>query len=421
MLVRSTMTLPEPSLSRRSQNMLSFAREFLYYRDLQGNVPPDYVNLGMAENLLTKDLVEERLDHCRRVFQQKVNGHYEEYRGTSAFREALADYFAYVLETDVNPSCIVAGAGATALIEMLMFSIAGPGDVILAPVPRYPGFDVDIGARSGVEMQPVRRRIEDGYRITEVELSRAMSIAHEAGKRVSGILFSNPDNPTGKVYSTEELQLLVTFAETHDLHIISDEIYAGSLVKGKFCSLLRCKPASNRIHVVTGLSKDFCLAGFRTGCVISNHSDLLSALGKLCRFSSISVDTQQLLTQFLSDKRFIQYYTEINRKRLEDRHHLVELALLSLGIKSFGPSTAGLCAWLDLREYMKSPTKLEEERIFNMLLEKHHVRLTPGQCCHSIEMGFFRACVTAEQDWRSLEDALSRVALGLKQYSQAQI
>lgn len=399
-----------PKLSARSQEMLRLAQNNLYYRTPKNNKAGDFVDLGMAENLLTQELVHERLEVSRQRYRGNESSRYAEYRGQENFRNAMANYYSRVLAAEINPETMIAAAGATPIVEMVVFAIAEPGDAILVIAPWYPGFNMDVGARTGVSMIPVLRTVEDGYQLTAEALARARHEASAAGKRVRGILFSNPDNPTGKVYSQDELRLLSNFAEDHNLHILADEIYAGTVYEGEFHSFLKLQPDSHHIHVITGLSKDFCLAGYRVGCLISNHEGILQSLAKLCRFCSISLDTQYLLADFLSDADFLQLHISENKRRIRNQHDFFAETLQRFGLQSYSCSTGGLFVWLDFRQHLRDATNEEEERLFSMILEDCHVRITPGQCCHAAERGFFRACITTYQDPAVLEGAMCRIA-----------
>lgn len=399
-----------PNLSARCQRMLRFAQNNLYYRTAQETKAQDFVDLGMAENLLTQELVHARLDVSRQQYRGHANSRYAEYRGVRTFREAMANYYSQVLASEIDPENIIAAAGATPIVEMIVFAIAEPGDAILVLAPWYPGFDLDVGSRTGVSMVPVPRTVEEEYQLTEEALARAMHEAGSAGRKVRGILLSNPDNPTGRVYSKEELYLLSSFAENHDLHILADEIYAGSVYEGNFLSFLALQPGSQHIHVITGLSKDFCMAGYRVGCLISNHAEILQSLAKLCRFCSISLDTQFLLADFLSDADFVEFHIAESKRRIKHQHRCFAETLARLGLKSYSSRAGGLFVWLDFRGHLREATDEEEERLFSLILKDSHVRITPGQCCHATERGFFRACITTCPDYAVLDGAMDRIA-----------
>ncbi|KAI7751256.1 hypothetical protein M8C21_016018, partial [Ambrosia artemisiifolia] len=203
------------------------------------NNPNGIIQMGLAENQLSFDLLESWLSNnpdssgftAQSVSSFKELALFQDYHGLPAFKNALVDFMSEIRENKVtfNPNNLVLTAGATSANETLMFCLADPGDAFLIPTPYYPGFDRDLKWRTGAEIVPIHCSSSNGFRITEQALQDAYKQAQNQNLKVKGVLVTNPSNPLGTSLSLRELELLVTFISSKNLHLISDEIYSGTV------------------------------------------------------------------------------------------------------------------------------------------------------------------------------------------------
>ncbi|MEM1452189.1 MAG: aminotransferase class I/II-fold pyridoxal phosphate-dependent enzyme, partial [Planctomycetota bacterium] len=155
----------------------------------------DYVPLCIAENGLVADLV---LPHLRRAAEvpERVLG-YDAMVGSHAFREQLAAFMERAfLGRRFAPEHIAALAGAGTVLENVFYALADPGDAVLVPTPSYAGFWTDLETRDGLTVVPVHCASEDGFQLTTARLDAAFD---GADRDVKALLFTNPDNPLGRV------------------------------------------------------------------------------------------------------------------------------------------------------------------------------------------------------------------------------
>ncbi|KAJ1692749.1 hypothetical protein LUZ63_009447 [Rhynchospora breviuscula] len=394
--------------------------------------PEGIIQLGLAENRLSQDLILDWLE--KNAYGALLGGDrpgelnimglttYQPFDGSDNLKNAVAGFMGQILQESVSfdPSQIVLTSGATPAMEILSFCLADPGNAFLVPSPYYPGWDRDIKWRTGVELVPVPCRSTDNFNISIPALERAYTQAKKRGLKIRAVLIANPTNPTGHVLSRDTLIDLLDFATEKNIHLISDEVFAGSIHgESKFVSVAEVLESEGidktRVHIVYGLSKDLPLPGFRVGVIHSYNETVIAASAKLARFSSVSAPTQQLLTVMLSDKQFISNYLEANRQRMRRTYLLFVDALKQLGIECAN-SEAGFYCWADMSRYITSYSEKGEKKLWEKLLTVAKVNVTPGLSCHCIEPGWFRCCFTTltEEDIPLVVERMKRVTQGPK-------
>ncbi|KAG6484702.1 1-aminocyclopropane-1-carboxylate synthase 3-like [Zingiber officinale] len=386
--------------------------------------PTGIIQMGLAENQLCFDLIESWLEKnpgpagfkedSALIFRELAL--FQDYHGLPAFKNALVKYMGEVRGNRVRfyPNNLVLTAGSTCANEILMFCLADPGEAFLLPTPYYPGFDRDLKWRTGAEIVPVHCSSSNGFRITAAALEEAYHRAHKRGLAVKGVLVTNPSNPLGTAMTRRELDELVDFVVAKDIHLVSDEIYAGTnFAEPGFVSVAevvadgRADACRGRIHIVCSLSKDLGLPGFRVGGIYSDNEAVVSAATKMSSFGLVSSQTQYLLAALLSDEAFTAEYVAENRRRLRERHDALVRGLRGIGIECL-ESGAGLFCWVDMRHLLSAVTFEGEMELWKKIVYKVGLNISPGSSCHCDEPGWFRLCF-ANMSEDTLSLALSRL------------
>ena len=189
--------------------------------------------------------------------------------GDSSFRAFLQDYYQSV-GAPLEPENLVVTTGGSEAILFALSACLDPGDEVLVPDPMYANY-IGFAAILGNTVSPIETRVEDGYHLPD-NLDRFVTPKSRA------LILCNPSNPTGAVYSAEEIQRVIDLVQKHDLFLIADEVYREFVYDGPIPrSLLSYPEIENRTIMVDSLSKRYSLCGGRIGCLVSRNSEITAA------------------------------------------------------------------------------------------------------------------------------------------------
>ena len=185
--------------------------------------------------------------------------HYPPVAGYLDVREAICNKLKRDNNLDYTPEQIVIGTGAKQNIANTVLSIVDEEDEVIIPTPYWVSYSAIAGLAKG-KVKFINTKSENGYKITPEELESAITY------KTKLFIFSSPCNPTGVVYTKEELRKLANvFEKFPRIFIISDEIYEYINFVGKHESIAQFESIKNRIIIINGLSKGFAMTGWRLG------------------------------------------------------------------------------------------------------------------------------------------------------------
>ena len=201
--------------------------------------------------------------------------------GLTSLRKKMVTYYKrYDIDLDYEDILITTG-GSEAIIFTLM-AICDPGDEVIIPEPFYTNYN-GFAVEAGVKVVPITSRIEDDFQLPPIA-----SIAEKITSRTRAIMICNPNNPTGYVYSAEELQALRELALKHDLFILSDEVYREFLYDGKtHTSVMHLEGLEDRTIMLDSVSKRYSACGARIGMIVTKNRDVINTalkfgMARLC-------------------------------------------------------------------------------------------------------------------------------------------
>jgi len=206
-----------------------------------------------------------------RCFDQKVVA-YEQSQGNDALCAAWTKYINRTLRLDIRPEHLMITVGASEALVFLFETCCDPGDEVIIFDPTYANY-LGFAAIAGVNLAPVLSNMENDFALPEREKIESCITNH-----TRAILLCNPNNPTGTVYTREELKFLFDICEEHNLFLIVDETYREFVYDDlEPLSIFHVVPHSERVIVVDSLSKRFSLCGARIGCLITSNEQVLTA------------------------------------------------------------------------------------------------------------------------------------------------
>ncbi|MGC9361722.1 MAG: pyridoxal phosphate-dependent aminotransferase [Candidatus Syntrophosphaera sp.] len=220
-------------------------------------------------------------------FSEKVLA-YGPSQGLDVYRQGLARYYANNGITLSEDQIIVTTAGSEA-ITFAMMVVCGLGDEIIVFEPFYTNYN-GFATMAGVNLRPVTTHAEDGYQLPPDEKIEAL-----IGPKTKAIMICSPGNPTGTVYSREDIFRLANLAEKHGLYIISDEVYREFIYEGlSHTSIMHVPGLEENAVLVDSVSKRYSACGARIGCVASRNRELMAAALKFAQARLCPATVDQL-------------------------------------------------------------------------------------------------------------------------------
>ncbi len=261
--------MSRPPLSKRAEGIpASPIRKLVPYalQAKQRGIHVFHLNIGQPDLPTVPAGLKALRDYRPRVIGYGLS------QGDAALTAALINYydrFGHHLE----PHNIVTTTGGSEAISFAMMAIGDEDDEFIIPEPFYTNYN-GFAITSGVRLVPITTHPEDGYRCPTVD-----QFEKRITPRTRAIIVNSPGNPTGAVYTREEMERVAGLAQKHNLYVISDEVYREFTFDGiTSTGILDVEGMDERAIVIDSISKRYSACGARIGCVISRNNRLMEAV-----------------------------------------------------------------------------------------------------------------------------------------------
>lgn len=261
---------------------------------------------------------------------------YTRSEGSEGYRNKIASYYKR-LNINVEAEDIIVTTGGSEALLFAMGTIADIGDEIIIPEPFYANYN-GFATASGVKIIPVNSKIEDNFALPPIaDFEKLIS------PKTKAILICNPGNPTGYLYSKEEIQKLASIVKKHNLFLVADEVYREFVYDGlKHYSILEADDMDDYGIIIDSVSKRYSMCGARIGCLVSKNKEVIKTAIKFAQARLSPPTFAQIASEAALDTPQ-SYFDEVISEYKDRRDTLIELLKAIPGIKVGYPKGAFYC------------------------------------------------------------------------------
>ena len=261
---------------------------------------------------------------------------YARSEGSEIYREKLTHYYKKN-NINITPQDIIATTGGSEALLFTMGSITDPGDEIIIPEPFYANYN-GFSTASGVTVVPVISKIENNFALPNIDDFEKLIT-----KKTKAILICNPGNPTGYLYSKEEILKLKHLVLKHDLFLIADEVYREfTYDNNSHYSVMSESGLEQHAIMIDSVSKRYSMCGARIGCIVSKNKSFMDTAIKFAQ-ARLSPPTYALLASEAALDTPQIYFDEVIEEYVERRNILITELKKIKGVKVANPKGAFYC------------------------------------------------------------------------------
>ncbi|HNW75457.1 MAG TPA: pyridoxal phosphate-dependent aminotransferase [Bacteroidales bacterium] len=230
-----------------------------------------HLNIGQPDI----ETPENVMDKIRHIDMKVVE--YSHSAGILSYRKKLVEYYAKQ-HIDVTTDQMIVTTGGSEAILFAMMTCLDPGDEIIIPEPFYANYN-GFAVSAGVKVVPINSTIDNGFALPPIS-----SFEEVITPKTKAIMICNPNNPTGYLYSAEELESLKEIVKKHNLFLFADEVYREFCYDGKkHHSVMNLQGIDDHLVLMDSISKRYSACGVRIGVLISRNKELMAAAMKFAQ------------------------------------------------------------------------------------------------------------------------------------------
>jgi aspartate aminotransferase len=242
---------------------------------------------------------------------------YSHSAGNESYRKKLVQYYNNI-GISISYTDILVTTGGSEAILFAMMSCVNPGDEIITPEPFYANYN-GFATAAGIKVVPVTSYIRDDFALPPMQ-----EIEKKITSRTKGIIICNPNNPTGYLYSREELLALSNIVRKHDLFLFSDEAYREFCYDGaEHFSAMNLGGISENVIMLDSVSKRYSECGVRIGALITKNKEVISSALKFAQARLSPPGLGQVVGEASIDTP-AEYFSGVNREYTARRNFMVE-------------------------------------------------------------------------------------------------
>ncbi|PLX22642.1 MAG: aspartate aminotransferase [Salinivirgaceae bacterium] len=360
-----------------------------------------HLNIGQPD-IPTPDVALNAI----RNFDQKVI-EYSHSAGNESYRRKLAGYYKSV-GIDIEYTDLLITTGGSEALTFAFNSVMNPGDELIMPQPFYANYNAfaNIG---GVTIKPINASIEDGFALPPIE-----EFEKNITDKTKAILICNPNNPTGYLYSEEEIRKLGEIAKKHDLYIFSDEVYREFCYDGhEHFSVMNLEGLDQNVILIDSVSKRYSACGVRIGAFVTRNKEVLATAMKFAQARLSPPSLGQVIGEASIDTPD-SYFKEVYNEYIERRNFMVDALNKMEGVVCPMPKGA-------FYTITKLPVDDTDKFCQWMLSDFSHnnstVMMAPGSGFYADpELGRQHVRIAYVLNKEDLKNAMEALEEGLKQY-----
>jgi aspartate aminotransferase len=261
---------------------------------------------------------------------------YSHSAGIESYRNKLAGYYG-TFNINIDQNDIIITTGGSEAIAIAMMTCFNDGDEIIIPEPFYANYN-GFSCAADVKVVPVKSFIETGFALPPIsEFEKLIT------PKTKGIMICNPGNPTGYLYSREELELLKQLVLKYDLFLLSDEVYREFCYDGKeYVSVMHLDGIDNHVILLDSISKRYSACGARIGALISKNKEVMAAAMKFAQ-ARLSPPTFGQIGAEAALNTPKSYFDKVQKEYVERRDFVIEALNKMDGVFCPKPSGAFYC------------------------------------------------------------------------------